>query len=74
MADLTRRLPLHRATIYALVRAGTFPAPVQISPGRSAFRERDVDQYLENCRPGITKAAQFAQTDANKPRRARSPR
>ena len=55
--ELTGRIPLHRATIYRLIRAGTFPPPVLISPGRSAFRESEIERYEANCRPGITARA-----------------
>lgn len=74
MRDVTERLPLHRTTIYKLIRAGTFPSPVQLSPGRSAFRERDVDQYLANCRPGITRAAALGIRPSPPPAKRRAPR
>jgi predicted DNA-binding transcriptional regulator AlpA len=34
-----------RSTMYAEVRAGRFPAPVTISPGRTAFRGADLAQW-----------------------------
>jgi hypothetical protein len=30
-------LPYHRTTVYRKVRAGTFPAPIQLSPGRKGW-------------------------------------
>ena len=35
-------------TLWRRVKAGDFPAPVQISPGRVAWRRRDVSDWLQN--------------------------
>ena len=39
-------VPLSRATIWSLRRRDLFPQPVQISPGRIAWRENDIRQWL----------------------------
>lgn len=39
-------LPLSRATIFALVKAGTFPKPVRIGARAVAWRLSDIDAYL----------------------------
>lgn len=38
---------LSRSTIYAAVKAGTFPAPVRIGARAVAWRVADVEQWLE---------------------------
>jgi prophage regulatory protein len=47
---LRDNLTLSRTAIYRGVRAGTFPAPVQLTPTRIAWRESDVLAWL-NSRP-----------------------
>lgn len=37
---------LKKSTIYAGVRAGTFPAPVRLSARAVAFREEDIDCWI----------------------------
>lgn len=39
-------LPLSRATIFALVKSGTFPKPVRIGTRAVAWRMSDIDTYL----------------------------
>lgn len=52
-AELRSRkgIPYHEVHIRRLVRAGKFPEPVELGPGRVAFREEDVDRWLESRRP-----------------------
>ena len=38
---------LSRSTIYAAVKAGTFPAPVRIGARAVAWRVSEVEQWLE---------------------------
>src|SRR5690242_12489525 len=42
------RTGLSRSTIWRLVRVGAFPTSIQISPGRRAWREADVDRWIES--------------------------
>ena len=44
--ELSTRIPLSRTTIWRLVRDGRFPAPLQISPGRKAWREDDIIAWM----------------------------
>jgi prophage regulatory protein len=44
--EVRRRVDLSRSTIWRLERAGDFPRSVQISPGRRAWREADVDRWI----------------------------
>jgi len=41
------RTTLSRTTIWRMVRAGTFPAPLKISKNRIAWRESDVTDFIE---------------------------
>lgn len=47
---------LSRSTIYAAVKAGTFPAPVRIGARAVAWRVSEVEQWLE-ARPLATATA-----------------
>ena len=40
------RTGLGKSSIYAGVRAGTFPAPVRLSARAVAWRESDIDQWI----------------------------
>jgi len=37
---------LSKSTIYARIKAGTFPAPIQIGPRAVGFRAGDIDAFL----------------------------
>jgi prophage regulatory protein len=41
---------LSAPTIWRLRRAGTFPPPLQLSPGRVGWRRCDLEQWLETRR------------------------
>ena len=43
--DACRETTLSRSTIWRMVKAGTFPAPVRLSPGRVGFRVEDVEAW-----------------------------
>lgn len=45
----------HRDTLRKMVKAGTFPAPVQLSPYRVGWRESDIDGWLAS-RPVVAQA------------------
>ena len=40
-------VPFSAATIWRRVRAGTFPAPVKISKGITAWRLADIEAWLD---------------------------
>lgn len=44
---------LSRSTIYAAVKAGTFPAPVRIGARAVAWRVSEIEQWLE-ARPLVS--------------------
>lgn len=39
------RLPISSPTLWRWVRAGTFPAPVKLSPGVTAWRSAEIDAW-----------------------------
>lgn len=43
------RTGLGRSTIYALVAAGRFPAPVPIAARAVAWDSRAIDKWIEEC-------------------------
>ncbi len=45
--QLQDRIPLSRTTIWRREREGTFPRSVRISPGRRAWREREINEWCE---------------------------
>ncbi len=48
--EVVARTGLSRTTIWRLVRAGDFPRPVRISPGRTGFLEDEVSDWIETKR------------------------
>ena len=47
-ADVAKMTSLHRGTIWRKVRDKEFPAPVQISSNRIAFRESEVAEWIDS--------------------------
>jgi prophage regulatory protein len=45
-AVVVDRTSLSRTTLWRLVRRGHFPPPVQISPGRVAWSETEVEAWI----------------------------
>lgn len=45
IVDVVRETSLHRATIYRLVKSGSFPRPLRLSPRRVAWAERDIEEW-----------------------------
>jgi prophage regulatory protein len=45
-SDVRARIPLSRATVWALRRRGAFPRPIQISPNRIMWRESELEQWI----------------------------
>lgn len=40
-------VPLDRSTVYRRVRAGTFPEPVRLGERRLAWKESDVQRWID---------------------------
>ena len=49
--EVARLLKLDRRTIERMVKAGDCPPPIRISPGRTRWRQSDIDAWLEERRP-----------------------
>jgi len=43
---VTDRTSLSRTTLWRMVRAGKFPKPISISPGRVAWSEAEVNAWM----------------------------
>ncbi|MEM6899520.1 MAG: AlpA family phage regulatory protein [Pseudomonadota bacterium] len=39
-------VPFGKSKLYELVKAGAFPAPLKISPGRSAWVRSEIDDWI----------------------------
>jgi predicted DNA-binding transcriptional regulator AlpA len=48
-AAVQDRTTLDRVTIWRKVKDGTFPKPIYISVGRIAWREADIETFIERC-------------------------
>ncbi len=47
LPEVIQRIGLRRTTIYDRVAAGTFPAPVRLTERAVAWRESEVDSWIE---------------------------
>lgn len=47
LPEVLARVPLSRASVYAFIKKGTFPAPVRLSPRAVAWREADIKAWLD---------------------------
>ncbi|NDD14989.1 MAG: AlpA family phage regulatory protein [Betaproteobacteria bacterium] len=45
-------LPFSASTLWRKVRAGTFPAPIKLGPGITAWREKDIVDWLNQQSAG----------------------
>jgi prophage regulatory protein len=48
---------LKRTVIYDRIKAGTFPAPIQIGPRAVAWDAEELAQWQQNLTRGVKKAA-----------------
>lgn len=48
IAEVKARTTLSSATIYRKIAKGTFPVSIRISVGLVAWRESDIDAWMEN--------------------------
>lgn len=54
MKDLVVKVGLGQSTLYRMIATGTFPKPFELVPGRTAWLERDIDDWLERrARGGV---------------------
>lgn len=47
-AQVTQRTGLSRSTLYARIKAGTFPEPVYLTPSTPAWVASEVDAWIGN--------------------------
>ncbi len=52
-AEVQRRLSISRVTLWRLVRDQALPRPYRVSPGRIAWAEREVEEYISSCRAPV---------------------
>ena len=48
--QVLERTGLSNTTVWRLQQRGDFPKPVQLSPGRVGWHERDVDNWVQSRR------------------------
>lgn len=48
--EVEARTGLARSTIYDWMKRGEFPKPVKLGARLVAWRESDIDAWLENCK------------------------
>jgi prophage regulatory protein len=48
LSQTVLKLSLSKATIYRLIKAGTFPHQLHLSPGKIGFLEADLDDWIRN--------------------------
>ena len=47
--EVLRRTGLSKSTLHDRIKAGAFPAPIQIGPRSVAWIESEVDAWIEAC-------------------------
>lgn len=50
--EVAKLLKLDKRTVERMVKAGECPAPIRISPGRTRWRQSDIDAWLQERRAG----------------------
>lgn len=61
------RTGISRATIYRMVKAGTFPQQVQISPGAVGWRAEEIDAWVASRPTAGTQAGTQSANSAPQP-------
>ncbi len=44
--EVIQKVSLSQSTIYAMIAKGSFPSPFELTPGRVAWDEEEVDAWL----------------------------
>jgi prophage regulatory protein len=47
LSTVVKLVTLSKCTIYRLIKAGLFPKPIKLSPGRVAWRKIDIEEWEE---------------------------
>lgn len=45
--QVINRMSIPSSTLYRWISNGTFPKPIKIGPRRTAFRQADIEQWLD---------------------------
>jgi len=53
LKSLVSKISLQKTKIYAMIAAGTFPAPIKLGGSRSAWIESEVEDWLTSCTVGV---------------------
>jgi prophage regulatory protein len=56
MPDVIKLVGIKRTVIYERIKAGTFPAPIQIGARAVAWDEEDLARWQQNLTRGVKKA------------------
>lgn len=65
--EVSALVGLSRTSLYRMIRAHEFPAPIQVGKRRIAWRQSDLDAWLES-RPTGTRSTGTRPTPATKAR------
>lgn len=57
LGDVVERLGIGKSTLYRMMAAGTFPRPLEITPGWKAWREAEVDAWIVAAASAATPTA-----------------
>jgi prophage regulatory protein len=64
-AELLKRIPLDRSTIWRMVRDGRFPAPIQLTTSRIGWRLSSILNWLSERETNPVEARRYFNTDKN---------
>ena len=48
MTELQRIVPYSSSHLYRLIKVGEFPQPIRLGPNRVAWRETDIERWIES--------------------------
>ena len=48
LRDLVKKIGLGKTKIYSMIASGTFPKPIQLGPMSVAWKERDIEAWLQS--------------------------
>jgi len=48
LSAVVKEVTLSKCTIYRLIKAGKFPEPIRLSPGRVAWQKSDIDNFISS--------------------------
>lgn len=62
--ELEKRIGVRKSSIYALIRRGEFPAPVQLLDRASGWLDSDIDAWLKSRPRGVRTWGKAAKRNA----------